>query len=93
MIQGGRVFTFAWTESELDKTELPEQYAAACHEGVWDCGIAPSLEENLKNIIDEPRGKTCFFYHRFVINNYWLRMINSTASLLRFHLRRSNLYI
>ncbi|MYB77788.1 MAG: hypothetical protein F4X83_12015 [Chloroflexi bacterium] len=62
--QGG-FFTFSWDQEERDNLALidpPGRWSKRCHMGVWDTGLLPLSDEELRATITKARGiDDCFF--------------------------------
>ena len=59
----GDVRTFSWDEEERTNSSLgiKEDHRAKCYRGVWNTGIDPTLNSNLKEVLSENRKESCFF--------------------------------
>lgn len=62
--QGG-TFTFSWDQEERENLALidpPGRWSEHCHMGVWDTGLLPLSNEDLRATITQVRGiDDCFF--------------------------------
>ena len=58
----GKTLVYPWKQSERDSLQVADYYTKRCYQGVWDCGFDNEMNENIKTIVTQPRGDTCFFW-------------------------------
>ena len=62
--EAGKPLRFSWNKQELSQFRVSDHYAAECAQGVWDTGIDPGLNTQLREILQKKRGNSCFFIER-----------------------------
>ena len=63
-IPGYGTVRLAWTNDELEKLDLSDEWAAECSREIWSTGIDPSLNDRFQDVLLRDRKNQCFFIER-----------------------------